>query len=236
MIEKLCLTLIIFTILLGLGNVLAEILVGVKKGDWIEYQVAYTGNPAEGHDVTWARMEINNIQEKSISVEIIVQYSNRTLETMTITLNLETGQLGDDFIIPANLKRGDSFFDENVGNITISSVEERAYAGATRTVVHANTPETTYYWDQATGFLVEGNSQYPDYTMNTIVDKTNIWKPQQLGLEFGLFYSLAIGSILLIGFVLTFLIVRRKKRIGSKTAFKAKVFKTLNKNLKCPKS
>lgn len=181
MVEKLGLTIVIFTILLGVGNVLAEISVGVKKGDWIEYQVDYTGNPAGGHDLTWARMELENIQEKSISLEIIVEYSNRTLETMTITLNLETGQLGDDFIIPANLKRGYMFFDKNLGNITISSVEERSYAGATRTVVHAKTPETDYYWDQGTGFLVEGNSKYPDYTMNTIVYKTNIWKPQQRG-------------------------------------------------------
>lgn len=103
------------------------------------------------------------------------------------------------------------FFDKHVGNITISSVEERSYAGAPRTVVHAKTPETAYYWDQDTGFLVEGNSKYSDCTMNTIVDKTNIWKPQQLLLELGLFYSLAIGARLLIGIVLTFLIVRRRK-------------------------
>jgi hypothetical protein len=131
---------------------------------------------------------------------------------VTTTLNLETGQLGDDFIIPANLNSGDTFFDKNAGNITISGVEERTYAGATRTVMHAATSETTYYWDQATGVLVEGISKFPDYTMNTLVDQTNMWQPQLLGLDPTVFYALVIGAIVLIVVVLAFLIVRRKKR------------------------
>jgi len=205
------LTIALFIVFIGVGNVLAEISVGVKKGDWIEYQVAYTGTPTEGHDVTWARMEIKDVQGKSVSVEIIVKYSNGTQEAVTVTLNLETGQLGDDFIIAANLNSGDTFFDKNVGNITISGVEERTYAGASRTVVHADTVETTYYWDRATGILVEGNSQFSEYTMNTIVDKTNIWQPQLLGLDPTVFYSLVIGATVLIVVVLALVIARRKK-------------------------
>ena len=209
--RKLGLAIVLFMVLIGVGNVIAEISVGVEKGDCIEYKVAYTGTPTEGHDVTWARMEIEDVQGKSISVKIAVEHSNGTREEMTITLNLETGQLGDDFIIPANLNSGDTFFDKNVGNITISSVEEKTCAGATRTVAHAATSETTYYWDKATGILVEGNSQFPEYTMNTIVDKTNIWQPQLFGLEPAVFYAVAIGVVVLIAVVLAFLIFRRKK-------------------------
>ncbi len=208
--RKLHLAIILFTVFVGLGTVLAEISVGVKTGEWIEYHVEYTGTPTEGHDVTWARMEIKDLQGKSVSVEITAEYSNGTQETMTITLNLETGQLGDDFIIPADLNTGDTFFDKNVGNITISSVEEKTYAGATRTVAHASTSETTYYWDKATGVLVEGNSQFPEYTMNTIVDRTNIWQPQLLGVDPAVFYTLLIGIAVLIA-VLLALIVRRRK-------------------------
>jgi hypothetical protein len=175
--RKVGLTIALFIVLLGVGNVLAEISVGVKKGDWIEYQVALTGSPPADHDVTWARMEVTNVQGKAINLNVTTEFKNGTLLYENVTLNLETGQLGDDFIIPANLNSGATFFDENVGNITISGVEERTYAGATRTVVYAATSETTYYWDQATGVLVEGNSQFPDYTMNTIVDKTNMWQP-----------------------------------------------------------
>lgn len=211
MSRKLVLTIALLIVLIGMGNVLAEVSVGVKKGDWIEYQVAYTGTPTEGHDVTWARMEIQDVQGKSMNVGITVKYSNGTQEEMTTTFNLETGQLGDDFIIPANLNSGNMFFDKNVGNITINGVEERTYAGATRTVVHVATSETTYYWDQATGVLVEGSSQFPDYTMNTIVDRTNIWQPQLLGLDPTVFYGLVIGAAVLVVVVLAFLIVRRKK-------------------------
>lgn len=209
--RKLGLMMFFFIFLIGAGNVLAEISVGVKKGDWIEYEVTYTGTPTVGHDVTWARMEIRDVQGKSISVDITVEHANGTLEEMTVTLNLETGQLGDDFIIPANLNSGDTFFDKNVGNITISSIEERTYSGTTRTVAHAVTTETTYYWDKATGILIEGKSHLPKYTMNTIVDKTNIWQSQLLGLDPAVFYASVIGAVVLVVVVLAFLIVKRKK-------------------------
>jgi hypothetical protein len=209
--KKIGLTIALLMVLICTGNVLAEVSVCVKKGDWAEYQVDYTGTPPEGHDVTWARMEVKDIQGKSVYAEITVEFSDGTNETMTTTLDLETGQLGDDFIVPADLNSGDTFFDKNAGNITISNVEEKTYAGATRTITHATTPETSYYWDKATGVLVEGNSSLPWYTMNTIVTKTNIWQPQLFGLDPTVFYALVIGAVVLIVFVLTFLIARRKK-------------------------
>jgi hypothetical protein len=211
MCKKFVLAIASLMFLVTTGVVLAEILVGVKTGDWIEYQVTFTGAPPEKHDVTWAKMEVETVQGTQINLKIEVKFSDGTLEPQTATLNLETGELGDDFIIPANLNVGDVFFDKNMGNITISGVEERTYAGATRTVVHAATSETTYYWDQATGVLVEGISQFPEYTMNSIVDKTNIWQPQPVGLDPTVFYALAIGATVLIAVVLAFLIVRRKK-------------------------
>ena len=209
--KKLGLTIALFIIFIGMSDAIAEISVGVKKGDWIEYQVTFTGVPEEKHDVTWAKMEIENVEGTRINLNVTVKFSDGTIEPQTVTLNLETGQLGDDFIIPANLNSGDTFYDKNVGNITINSVEERTYAGATRTVVHATTSETTYYWDKATGILVEGISQFPEYTMNSIVDKTNIWQPQLFGLDPALFYALVSGLALLVGVVVAFLIFRRKK-------------------------
>ncbi|TRO53574.1 hypothetical protein E2P61_00805, partial [Candidatus Bathyarchaeota archaeon] len=119
MCRKLGLIIVLFTVFSFIDTVLAEVSVGVKTGDWIEYNVNYTGTPTEGHDVTWARMEIEDVQGKSVNVAIMVEYSNGTRETISVTLNLEIGQLGDDFIIPADLNSGDTFFDKNVGNITI---------------------------------------------------------------------------------------------------------------------
>jgi hypothetical protein len=209
--RKLCLTITLLTIvLLGVGNVLAEISVGVKKGDWAEYHVEYTGTPPEGHDVIWARMEIEDVQGKIVNANVTVEFSNGTQETMAETWNLETGQLGDDFISPANLDKGDTFFDKTAGTITISSVEEKTYAGATRTVAHATTPATSYYWDRATGLLVEGNSKLPGYTMNTTITETNIWQPQLFGLDAAVFYALVIVAAVLIA-VAVLVVVRRKK-------------------------
>jgi hypothetical protein len=193
------------------GVVLGEVSVGVKSGDWIEYNVSVTGTPAEQHDVTWAKMEVYAVQGTQINLNITVNFSDGTTEPQTATLNLETGQLGDDFIIPANLNAGDVFFDKNVGNITISGVKEKTYAGSTRSLVTAATSETTYYWDQNTGVLVEGISQYPEYTMHSIVDKTNLWQPQVLGLDPTVFYAVVIGAIALIAVVLAVFFVKRKK-------------------------
>lgn len=210
--RKLGLIIALFIVLIGAGAVLAEILVGVKKGDWIEYQVTFTGTPPPDHDVTWARMEIVDVQGKAIDLNITTEFSNGNLLNETITLNLETGQLGDDFIIPANLNKGDAFLDKHQGSITISAVEERTYAGATRTVVSAATAQSTYYWDKATGILVEGISEFPDYTIHSIADKTNMWQPQIFGLEPTVFYALLITAATVIVAVIAFFAVRRKKR------------------------
>jgi hypothetical protein len=199
-------------------SISAEVAVGVKQGDWIEYQVTFTGTPPEGHAVTWARMDIVSVQGKNITLAVAAKQSDGSWLNETVQLNVETGQLGDDFIIPANLNSGDTFFDKGHGNITISGVEERTYAGATRTIVSGTVSETaqqttyqtTYYWDKATGVLVEGNSSYTDFAMYTKMDKTNMWQAQTPGLDSTVFYALviAVAAILII---IAFFVIRRKK-------------------------
>jgi hypothetical protein len=200
----------------------AEISVGVKQGDWIEYQVTFTGTPAEEHNVVWAKMEISAVQGKSINLDMTVNFSDGTQKPETSTLNLEAGQLGDDFIIPANLNAGDTFYDKTEGNIMISGAEERTYAGATRTVVYANTSQTKFYWDKSTGILVEATSSYtePEYTMHTTADKTNMWQAQTdntnglqtqiFGLDSTLFYALIIVAVAIIATII-FFVIRKKK-------------------------
>jgi hypothetical protein len=209
--RKFGLAITLLIIFVGIGLSLAEISVGVKKGDWIEYQAVFTGTPPPGHEVKRARTEVVDVQGKVISLNITTEFSDGTLLNETITLNLETGQLGDEFIIPANLNKGDVFSDKYQGNITISAVEERTYAGATRTVLSAVTAESTYYWDKATGVLVEGISELPDYTIHSIADKTNMWQPQIFGLEPTVFYALLILAATGIVTVIAPLVVRRKR-------------------------
>jgi hypothetical protein len=189
----------------------AEISVGVKQGDWIEYQVTYSGTPPEGHAVKWARMDIGNVRGRAISLAIAAKMTDETWSNETFTLNFDAGQLGDNFIIPANLKSGDTFSDIQQGNITISGTEDRAYAGVKRVVVSGTTLQTTYYWDRATGVLVEGNSSYTGFAMYTKVDKTNMWQAQTLGLDSNVLYVLAVGATVVIVAAIAFFVIRRKK-------------------------
>jgi hypothetical protein len=219
--RKLALTIVLLIVLVVSAPIVvsAEISVGVKAGDWIEYQVTFTGTPPEGHAVTWARMDIVSVQGKNITLAVAAKQSDGSWLNETVQLNLEAGQLGDDFIIPANLNSGDTFFDKGHGNITISGVEERTYAGTTRTIMSGTVSETaqqttyqtTYYWDKATGVLVEGDSSYTNFTMYTTADKTNMWQAQTLGLDSTVLYAIVIGVAVIIVAVIAFFVMRRKK-------------------------
>ena len=155
----------------------AQPLAGVKSGDWIEYAVSSTGSPMQGHDVTWARMDILDVEGTNISVTITSRFSDSSTDTTNHILNLQTGHLIDDFIIPAHLNVGDTFKDENLGEVMITHVEQRTYAGAPRTVVSASVGNNTYVWDQTTGVSVEGDSKGADWTIHTVVSDTNMWQP-----------------------------------------------------------
>ncbi|NLF87951.1 hypothetical protein GX563_03920, partial [Candidatus Bathyarchaeota archaeon] len=114
-----------------------EVSIGVKSGDWIEYRVTSSGAPMQGHDVASARMEIVAVDSPNVTAKITSNFTDKTSDTITATLNLQTGHLIDDFIIPAGLEVGDSFPEENYGSVNITGSEVRSYAGAQRTVLTA---------------------------------------------------------------------------------------------------
>lgn len=197
-----------------ISPVLADLSVGVKKGDWIEYSVTTTGSPLQEHGINWARMEVTDVQGTNIFVSITSRYPNGSTEVFNSTLNLATGKLIDDFIIPANLNVGDTFLDQNLGNVTINRSEQQMYAGATRTVLYASSSQNTYVWDKATGVSVEGTSQQPDYSMHTLVEGTNMWEPSQ-GLDLATLLLVAAIVVVVIVAVLVF-VVRFKRKKTSK--------------------
>ena len=162
-----------------ISSVVANLSVGVKKGDWIEYAVTYTGSPGQGHDINWARMEITNVQGTILSVTVNSRYQNGSTEIFNSTLDLQTGKLIDDFIIPANLKAGDTFLDQNLGNITISRVQQQIYAGAPRTVLYASTNQISYVWDQITGVSVKDHPNNPITQCIQLLKKRICGSPQR---------------------------------------------------------
>jgi hypothetical protein len=197
--RKFVLLLVCLAILISfafLTVVSAEISVGVKEGDWIEYKITFTGAVPEEHNVKWAKFEILDVEGKTIDVNITSEYTDGTEETLMSTLNLETGQIGDAFIIPANLNSGDIFSEQYEGTITISGVQEKIYVGAKRNVVYATTTYTDYYWDRSTGVLVEGISTYSDFALTTKAEKTNIWQPEIFGLNPIVFIILIVIAVI----------------------------------------
>lgn len=86
----------------------------------IEYTITYTGIPTKDHEVELVRMEITNVEDTNNTVTVTSRFSDGSIETTNYTLNLLTGNLIDDFIIPANLNAGDKFKDENFSDIVIS--------------------------------------------------------------------------------------------------------------------
>ena len=209
--KKIIAMIVLLMVLSTAASASAVVSVGVKKGDWIEYNATYTGTPPEGHDVNWARMEVLDVQGTEISLNITTTAPNGVSSSETVTLNLETGELGDDFIIPANLKDGDEFFDKSAGNITIGSVEARTYAGATRVVVIGSKQQIIDYWDQSTGVLLEGLSTLSDYTMTAKVDKTNLWQTEQVGLDQTVLIVVALVAIIVVVAAIILVARRRKK-------------------------
>jgi hypothetical protein len=187
----------------------AEVLVGVSGGELIEYNVTCTGEVPKDHDVERAKIEVISVEGKEIDIKLTSIYFGGVEDTVYLTLNLETGQIGDAFIIPANLSEGERFLEQTEGFVTISGVEQRIYAGSKRTVVTANTTYTTFYWDRSTGFLVEATSTYTDFTITTKAEKTNIWQISASGLD-PIFSIILV--ILMIALILVIVMRRKMKK------------------------
>lgn len=234
------LALIVALILIILPTtVLGSITVGVTKGDWIEYNVDVREKQTNDstiiipsdHSISWARMEVTEVQEQTINLGIETKFVNGTIIAGNTILNLDTGTLGDDFIIPANLTKGDCFFDKHQGNITITSYQVQFIAGAERNVISGSTQETVFYWDQLTGVLIKAESTFTGYSIATQLDKTNLWISQsttspektptpdlhKIELETGILLAIIviIGTILIIVIIISYLIktIRRISRI-----------------------
>lgn len=193
------------------GIVLADISVGVKQGDWVEYNVSFTGNPPVEHDAVWARMEVMNVEGNRVNATFVSRLANGTMLNVEEDLDFEVDKLIDMFIIPSGLNPGDIFFDKTVGNVTIDGVKVRSYAGATRTVVHAEVLDTQWYWDRASGVTLEARTANPVYTLNTIAVNTNLWNPQIFGLDSTVFYVLIVLVVVGIIGAIVFVVFLRKK-------------------------
>jgi len=203
-----------------LPSAFADFSVGVKQGDWIEYQVKVVGIPVPRYNVTWASINVTSVQGENLGLYIETRFTNGSYLLENINVNLET-KPGDSFIVPSNLNVGDEFYNPSIGNITISSVEQRTVLGAERTIVSAVTQYTTYYWDRQTGILVQATTTAPagldtgfgisqGFTVYTKTSGTNIWQPQILGLDLSLFYALIVTVVVVVATIAAVLVWRQR--------------------------
>jgi hypothetical protein len=189
----------------------ADISVGVKKGDWIKYQVRETGDVTADYNITWARIDVTSVQEAKINIDVQTGYANGTLYPEKVPLNLATGAIGDGFFVSTNLNLGDQFYSEYQGNMTITSIWQMEVGGASRTVISSTSNQTSYYWDRQTGILVGATTSFPSFTLFTMTSGTNLWQSQILGLESTAFYEVIIIIILFLVAVFVVLIWRKRK-------------------------
>lgn len=189
--------------------------VGVKAGDWIEYDISHTGtsSPPPTHDVNWMRLQVLEVDGSAFSVNVTARYANGTVGSEVWCLDFSEGNVGGWIIIPADLSVGDSFFDFSIHdhkpvNVTIQSEKQQNVLGATRAVTFANDSFRNKEWDKATGMFVWSTETYKNVTTKSgfYIDDltvtvqsvgTNIWGPQSSQEQASIFpYLLVIGASL----------------------------------------
>ncbi|MCX8150272.1 MAG: hypothetical protein N3D85_02040 [Candidatus Bathyarchaeota archaeon] len=202
---------LLFLIVVSSVGVAGALTVGVKEGDWIEYQVNITGNVPAEHNSTWAKLEVMQIEDSIVNLTVTSGFEGSLPIIESIIINLDAGILGDCFIIPANLKVGDGFFDSRQGNLTIASASQRTVAGSERTLISAATAETVYFWDQITGILVEAHTVTSDFNMTTQATKTNMWQESSPRL---VIYAIVVAVILML-ITMAFFVFQKKRFVPS---------------------
>jgi hypothetical protein len=184
----------------------------VRAGDWIEYNSAVTGVAPAESNIIGSRLEVLSVEETAVQVNVTTRYANGTISARQLILDESTGALGDVLIVPANLNVGDQFYDRVQGNFTITGEEQRTVAGVQRTVVSTQKGETTYSWDKQTGVMVEADSVFKDFRLDTKMASTNVWQIKTAGLELLMFYGIiAVMLVVVLVFVALRVLARKTK-------------------------
>lgn len=219
------------SLLVSLGREYSDPSVGVKKGDWIEYNISITGtgSPSPTHDVRWMRMEVLPVQGAAFPVNLTTRYANGTIGSAIWDFNFTEGNVEGWIIIPSNIGPGATFYDSSIHtgipvDVTIQGQEQKTVLGASRTVTYGSDSFRHKEWDKDTGVFVKGSERFKNvtnkdgwyiedltFTINAIA--TNMWDPQILGLDQTVIFGLvtAIALALLIWFLITG--VSRNKKI-----------------------
>jgi hypothetical protein len=191
--------------------------VGVKAGNWVEYSVKTTGAVPAAQDLTWAKIEIVDIEGEAFHANFTVKYVNGTLSTSLRFFNFSTGNVQAWIIIPANLSPGQTFYDSSINsNVPIQGQIQKTVAGAERTVTYTNSTlggvQRNKEWDKDTGFYIQSADNLGTYTVNAQAIATNIWSPQILGLNQNVFYLVVTVIVAVIAVIVALAVISRKNK------------------------
>jgi hypothetical protein len=213
----------------------SEAFVGVKEGDWIEYDITIegTGTPPPTHDVRWMKIEVLAVDGAAFSVNLTARYANGTVGSAIWKYNFTEGNVGGWTIIPANLSPGEAFYDFAIHNnkpvnVTIQREEQKIVLGANRIVTYGNDSiRHIKEWDKATGFFI-GSSEViqnvtnkdgwyiDDLTVSTKAVATNMWSPQIMGNQ-AVFALVAAGIVLATVILTSTVIIAKRKPLNRVT-------------------
>lgn len=204
---KKSLILIVLILSLLILSVCAQVNVGLKEGDWVEYTATYTGNPPEAYPET-IRIEIQNIQDTTITLELDRDLLNGTKDVRTHSFDLEDGA-PDLIIISANLNVGDEVNHAGLGSITIEGEADYDFEGETRKLIHATVNEAEFKWDKITGVLVQADQTADTFTQTWLAVDTNIDLVQTADLDPMILYGIIIAILIII--IIVGILLERKK-------------------------
>ena len=207
---------IVAFIFITAANVEAQPSVGVKTGDWVEYHVKTTGAVPGAQDLTWAKIEVVDVEGEAFHANFTVRYVNGTVQSSNRFFNFSVGNVQAWIIIPANLSPGQTFYDSSINsNVPIQGQIEKTVAGATRTVTWTNSTlggvQRNKEWDKATGFYIQSADNLGNYTVNAQAIATNIWSPQILGLNQNTFYLIVAAIIVIIVVIAIIVVISQRK-------------------------
>lgn len=185
----------------------AQITVGIKEGDWIEYEITYTGTPPDWYPET-ARFEVLIIQGTNITLELKTKALQGTENINNVTFSLEDGA-PDFIIIPANLNINDEVNHEEAGNIEILGIEEYTFEGKTRELVYGSYGDLDYNWDRTTGIVIQIDQITETFTQSWLAVNTNIVQMQASDLDPMLLYVIIISVVIII-IIVAILLLKRK--------------------------
>lgn len=180
--EKITTATLLILILLTMGPTTSGSTLGVKSGDWIEYDIE------ESLSEHVQRMEFSNV----IGTMLTINMTERTLagaeiSSQTQSIDISTNEdfptsflSGRVHVIPAELDLNDSvYLSMELGNRTISGEATDVYAGAERRVIFANfsfqSNQYALCWDKQTGVLVEATMSAGTFVKILSTLQTNMW-------------------------------------------------------------